>query len=247
VKRLTDPSGSAIANDFDAKLASGQPVNCWEIPETANPLKWETFNLWSAGGKKLSFANFQAKPFLPAGTQRFVFEMHYSASTGGTGSDQPMMRFKFAPAAPQGTYVPVVLGGTVGAFALTGNPPTFSIPGNTANFTVPTAGYATTLPFTSYRMILGILPHMHKYGRSFVTKIYRANGNIECLIEVPNYNFNWQWTYMFEQPVILGPGDTIDSTFVFDTTGHPGPVYLGEQSEDEMAFGFTYEALVPGG
>ncbi|MEM9494338.1 MAG: hypothetical protein AAGC55_34650, partial [Myxococcota bacterium] len=87
--------------------------------------------------------------------------------------------------------------------------------------------------------VIGVAPHMHEIGTTFATYLQRSNGVQECLVDIPRWDFEWQGSYMFEEPIVLGPGDTLrtDCGF-FNTTGQQ--VGFGEGTGDEMCFNFVF-------
>ena len=69
--------------------------------------------------------------------------------------------------------------------------------------------------------------------------------DVETLLSVPRYSFNWQTTYFLKQPKLLPAGCTIESTAVFDNSPNnpynPDPkktTNWGDQSWEEMHIGF---------
>ncbi|MFT3924826.1 MAG: hypothetical protein QM778_19990 [Myxococcales bacterium] len=104
--------------------------------------------------------------------------------------------------------------------------------------------------------VMGMGTHMHYVGRGMRITLERANGDSECLIETPRYDFNWQRGYgydaAFEQLPMMGVGDTLrmrciydnsmDNNFVrqaLDDQGLDAPVDvpLGEDTLNEMCLG----------
>jgi hypothetical protein len=62
---------------------------------------------------------------------------------------------------------------------------------------------------------------------------------------VPQYDFNWQHTYHFAEPVLAPAGTRIDLTLWWDNSAdnphNPNPnrtVGFGEPTTDEIGFGF---------
>lgn len=95
--------------------------------------------------------------------------------------------------------------------------------------------------FTLY----GMAPHMHFRGKSMKFVATYPDGAKEVLLNVPNYNFNWQRYYLLEEPKVLPAGTAITCEAYFDNsaqnTFNPHPdqeVYWGEQSFDEMHIGY---------
>ncbi len=90
-----------------------------------------------------------------------------------------------------------------------------------------------------------VLPHMHFRGKRVKYIAQLPDGTEQLLYNQPHYNFNWQLTYHFEEPVFLPAGTTILVDGAFDNSAqnpfNPDPsisVYGGEQSWEEMFFGF---------
>jgi hypothetical protein len=82
-----------------------------------------------------------------------------------------------------------------------------------------------------------LFPHMHLRGKSFRIEI--VGGPI--LLDVPQYDFNWQHRYVLAEPLQLSAGTVIRCTAAFDNTAsnpnNPNPnaiVRHGLQSTDEM-------------
>ena len=90
-----------------------------------------------------------------------------------------------------------------------------------------------------------VLPHMHFRGKRVKYSARFPDGTEQLLFNNPSYDFNWQLTYHFEDPVFLPAGTTIVVDGGFDNSAqnpfNPDPsinVYGGEQSWEEMFFGF---------
>jgi hypothetical protein len=90
-----------------------------------------------------------------------------------------------------------------------------------------------------------ISPHMHRLGKEFRVW-HQPVGSSEriLLLEVTNYDFNWQEHYQPKEPYPLKKGSTLHVEAIFDNSAGnprrpPGPektVFLGESTDDEMAF-----------
>jgi len=81
--------------------------------------------------------------------------------------------------------------------------------------------------------------HMHTRGRSANMVVERADGAEDCLISEESYDFAWQRSYYFEEPVIVSAGDSVVLTCTWD---NPTDADLdwGENTGDEMCLGVTY-------
>jgi serine/threonine protein kinase len=99
--------------------------------------------------------------------------------------------------------------------------------------------------------VTSLLAHMHVRGKAFKFELTTPDGKTETLLDLPNYDFNWQLRYDFKQPRILPRGSTVRITAVFDNSAdnksNPDPTKLvrwGPQTYDEMMIGY-FEYFVP--
>ncbi|MEO2015028.1 MAG: redoxin domain-containing protein [Fuerstiella sp.] len=95
------------------------------------------------------------------------------------------------------------------------------------------------------QMLLDMTPHMHLRGKSFKYEMKLPGKSWETLLDVPNYDFNWQLTYELAKPIRLPKNTVIRCTAAFDNTAdndaNPNSnvtVGWGPQSWDEMMIGF---------
>ena len=88
-------------------------------------------------------------------------------------------------------------------------------------------------------------PHMHYRGYDANFKLVYPDGKEEEILNVPNYQFNWQKTYDFKEPMFLPAGTEMVFRATFDNSEmnpfNPDPsqdLTWGEQTWQEMFFGF---------
>ena len=100
-------------------------------------------------------------------------------------------------------------------------------------------------------LLTGMYPHTHVRGKSFRMEVDYPGGGHEVLLDVPEYDFNWQLWYELLEPKRLPKGSIIRSTAVYDNSAdnpfNPDPtvdVVYGEQSWQEMMWGW-YSTVVP--
>lgn len=98
--------------------------------------------------------------------------------------------------------------------------------------------------------LLGITPHMHFRGRAAEVSLSTPDGGREAVLLVPRYDFNWQITYLLNQPRKLTAGTEIDYLLRWDNSAtnpdNPDPsreVPWGRQTRDEMASVFLTLAV----
>ncbi len=80
--------------------------------------------------------------------------------------------------------------------------------------------------------------HMHTLGRSASLKVIHADGSETCVLDVPDYDFNWQRSYRLSEPVQISGGDTLELTCVWDNDTDQD-VAWGDGTGDEMCLGVT--------
>ena len=92
--------------------------------------------------------------------------------------------------------------------------------------------------------LFSLTPHMHFRGKRMRFFADYPDGTSEELINIANYNYNWQLAYTFKQPKFVPAGTIITATGAFDNSEqnkmNPDPfrsVPWGLQSWDEMFFG----------
>jgi hypothetical protein len=92
--------------------------------------------------------------------------------------------------------------------------------------------------------------HMHLLGKSARMWI-NHNAEQTCLLDVPRWDFNWQFSYRFAEPKILRPGQQLFIECTWDNSPANQPVINGERllprdvhwgdgTTDEMCLGIFY-------
>ena len=102
--------------------------------------------------------------------------------------------------------------------------------------------------------ILAFSPHMHVRGKAMTYRIVHADGTTETLLDVPKYDYNWQWLYYPTEPIDLPATSRIEVTAVWDNSdenpANPDPareiVYRGDVF-NEMFVGFMEIVRKDGG
>lgn len=92
--------------------------------------------------------------------------------------------------------------------------------------------------------LYSFLPHMHFRGKYMRFEAHYPDGTTEELINIADYNYNWQMEYKLEEPKFVPAGTRVVATAAFDNSeqnpNNPDPsrsVPWGQQSWDEMMFG----------
>ena len=165
---------------------------------------------------------------IPAGSH-LVFQMHYTAH-GTVQEDVTKVGMVFTR--PENVTDQVI--------TLIGIDQEFEIPPHAANHEV--SGKVRWLPKGG--RVLGVAPHMHVRGKSFELTADH-NGQPETLLRVPNYDFNWQHSYVFSDPLRMDTISNMRFKVTFDNSAanpfNPDPsqwVTWGDQTWEEMAVMF---------
>ncbi len=82
--------------------------------------------------------------------------------------------------------------------------------------------------------------HMHTLGTAATLDILRADGSEECILDLPQWDFDWQGDYFLTSPLLLSPSDTLRMSCQWDNSGGDDDVYWGESTLDEMCTGKLY-------
>jgi len=88
-------------------------------------------------------------------------------------------------------------------------------------------------------LIRGASLHMHELGVRGALSIERANGERECLLDIPKWDFHWQRSYLLAEARALGPGDRLRMECEWDNPG-PRDVSWGGGTADEMCLGALF-------
>lgn len=110
---------------------------------------------------------------------------------------------------------------------------------------VPNHKEEATSPPLPQSQLLGFMPHMHLRGKSFRYEIRYPDGKKDIVLDVPQYDFNWQTAYQLTDPIALPAGTRIHCTAHYDNSednlSNPNAgqtVYWGDQTWEEMLIGY---------
>ena len=99
------------------------------------------------------------------------------------------------------------------------------------------------IPVTIY----GVVPHMHTLGSRIKVEI-----GDQCLIDIPDWDFNWQGFYLFEQPIQVSAGSRIKMNCWYDNSAAnqqqgrtPEDVSWGDGTYDEMCLNYVITQALP--
>ncbi len=160
---------------------------------------------------------------------KLVVQMHYTPN-GTEQQDRSMIGIRFAD--PQ-SVKRMVRGRAVGRNV-------FSIPAGEPNYEM-----SATHVLQADTLLLSLTPHTHLRGKSAKFEAEFPNGTTEVLLNVPDFDFNWQLRYLFQEPKLMPKGSKLRFTARYDNSANnpanPDPtkvVSFGNQTWDEMMEGY---------
>jgi hypothetical protein len=188
-----------------------------------------TLGGWAPGSRPVTLPDGVAYK-LPANS-RVVLQVHYHPHNGAPQPDNTEIGVYFAKTPPTKLLriVPLIN-------------QTFTIPPGDPNYRV-TASLGIPLPVPVHLWL--IAPHMHLLGRKMTVTATQASGS-QCLININDWDFNWQGQYRYAQPIALPVGTRLSLEAFYDNSANnfrnpndpPKAVSWGEQTTDEMCIAF---------
>ena len=178
----------------------------------------------------------RAPDVYPEGTARLVqagsklnFQIHYSRATGKAETDETSVGLIFAKEPPKTIARRIDLSNHM-----------FMIPADDPNHEVTECH-----TFQKDMYITSLTPHMHLRGKSMRIEVTYPGGREQTLLNVPEYNFNWQITYRAAEPIFIPKGTRLKIIAHFDNSlNNPlnpdptKPIRWGSASENEMMDGW---------
>jgi len=103
------------------------------------------------------------------------------------------------------------------------------------------------LTFPKEAKLYSVFLHTHYRGQAGKLDMILADGTKQALINLPRYDFNWQRTYDFVEPITVPAGAKLVATYFYDNSvrnaANPAPdetVIWGDQSWEEMHYTSIY-------
>lgn len=188
---------------------------------------------FAPGTRPVEFPAGMAKK-IPAGST-FVFQMHYTPC-GSPQTDLSSIGLIFAD--------PDEVTHQVATTATSNHD--FAIPPGAFDHKVE-----ATHTFSRDTTLLSMFPHMHVRGKAFRYEATYPDGTHEILLDVPQYDFNWQNSFILAEPKSIPKGTEIHCTAWYDNStdnpNNPDPteeVRWGPQTWHEMMIGW-YDIAFP--
>ncbi len=161
-----------------------------------------------------------------------TFQMHYHKMPGAGTAEEIMTEAGIKFYEPGEEIRHIVESESLGLWR-------FEIPAGDPNYC-----YDRDFAFQKDVQILWVNPHMHLRGKSAFYEATFPDGTRRVLLEVDDYDFQWQHTYRFREPVEAPAGTEIYFRACWDNSAdnpsNPDPtraVRWGRPTSDEMGFG----------
>ena len=185
---------------------------------------------WAPGYRPVTLPDGVA--FLLPAKSRVVIQVHYHPHGTVPLPDQTQVGLYYAPVKP--TKLMRVLPLINDRFTIPAGDPNYRV---TQSFQLP--------PLVNIHVWL-VAPHMHLLGRKMAVKATSITGESECLINIDNWDFNWQGMYRFKDPIAAPQMTTLSVEAFYDNSTNnfrnpndpPKPVSWGEATTDEMCIAF---------
>ena len=250
--------GLSLDDLRSGELTAEQLTALFEAMGLGGSLGFSTLGAWVPGTPSLP---------LPAGTgirvepgSMIVAQMHYNTLSAEPVADQSTLELAIAESVDRAaSNLPALDLGWV-SNGLLG--PAMTIPAGESSVT-----HSTVVDYDSLfiRMTLPVLGlefgdpvvihsanhHMHSLGVRQLSTVRHADGSGTCVLDIPDWDFNWQGAYLLKEPVVLGPGDALEMSCTWDNSAanqpvvngevqEPADVSWGEGTSDEMCLGGFY-------
>ncbi len=246
------PSNLSVAHHFVGTIVAPENVAAFEAEDATSPeYGWrcgagegmgnggKLFATWVPGRGADIFPQGTGLPVEPG--SKILLNMHYNTVSGG-GADQTQLNFMVErqverPATPTFFMNPLWPGRK-----------TMDIPAGQAlveHVFERAPGQLGSVTIHSVGM------HLHTLGVAAGLEVIRADGARECLLNIPQWDYDWQLQYNLSQAVVVNPQDRIRLWCQFDNSPAnqpivdgeilpPRDVNWGEDTFDEMCLGMLY-------
>ena len=198
-----------------------------DVPTTgkSSETRWRGSVGGYAVGAESNVFSEEVGTYLPAGGA-IGYQMHYTPY-GKEAVDNSQIGVYFRDTVPKYIMRSVVV---IDA--------TIEIPANTARHKE-----TAYVEFPKDALLYSAFPHAHYRAYANDLWLETPDGKKTLLLSMPRYDFNWQRSYTFAEPVKIPAGSRLIANYIYDNSkrnpSNPNPnikVTWGEQSHEEMLF-----------
>ena len=211
------------------KLTRGDPLDSYPCFGGAVVPTSQSIGEWVPGSRPHRFPDGVGRLFPKR--SRVIVQIHYSkqyaARSGAAQPDRTSVGIYFATAPVKDRVEAQWVYG----------PDKFVIPAGARNHTL--RGSLSTLPKME---LFAVWPHMHLLGRTMSLTATLPDGTKRCLVDIKDWDFHWQRTYWFREPIVLPKGTRFDLVATYDNStankdnpsNPPRDAHLGMETTNEM-------------
>lgn len=146
-----------------------------------------------------------------------VMQVHYSAQAGDPQEDTTELRLRLTTQPPEQLVT------------------TRPLAVQELDIPAGESGVEMTQRFTNYSdekiVVRQVAGHMHMLGQQIRGDVVPAGGEQACLLDIPQWDFNWQQAYPLTEFAEINPGDAVDVTCTFDNSAANQPLVDGVPQE----------------
>jgi len=227
------PNSGTTNGDVIAELDEQTPEAGWPCFGAAGDGVWvEGVPItWAPGTGATAFP--EGVGVRLAAGQKLVIQVHYNLAHGDEGpAPATELKLDLAESVERRAHVALVDG-----FLLTllGEPAMLPAGEEAAAFEYDVALSAIPNMTTEFDEVevIGLLPHMHTRGERMRID-FDVDGVDECGAEVDRWDFDWQQTYFYEEPIPMRMSDRMRVRCEWNTMGESEPVPPGLGTDGEM-------------
>lgn len=198
---------------------------------------------WAPGGTGIDFPEGTGMRIEP--NSQIILQIHYNTLSAGAQPDQSAVNFRTSESVEKLSGIRLVFN------PLWARGGAMEIPKNERN-----VSYSVEVPMGSLLgsdegKIYSAGMHMHELGVSGSLHILHEDGSTECLLNIPRWDFHWQRSFFFKEPIGVRAGDKVVLQCNWDNSAANQPSYQGvklesrdvnwgENTTDEMCLGLGY-------
>lgn len=218
----------------------GGPGVGTQDPTSQNATTW--LGSWAPGGQGHDFPDGTGIEVKAGST--IILQVHYNTLTADPAPDQSEITVKLDDQVDKpALYVP-----WTNPMWLNGD--SMLIPAGTSD-TTHSWGFDIASYVGQSIVIHDVAFHMHTLGDQGRLWIEHDDGSEDCLLDIPRWDFDWQFGYRLAQTRTLSPGDKLNIECQWDNTAQNQPVVDGQKlpprdvswgdgTTDEMCLGLLY-------
>ena len=196
---------------------------------------------WVPGNQGLDLPDGTGIEVLPG--SEIVLQLHYSIGDNGGETDQTSIEFKLDDnVTNRAVYAPwLSINWPLGALEIPANSEeTVEAEGDPRGFFEL---LNPSINLDNGFMIHSSMLHMHRIGERASIALHKADGDVESLVSIPEWDFDWQLSYQLSEPLRFEEGDSLALECTYNNTQDVDVVW-GEGSDDEMCVGNLYISLL---